>query len=708
MREVLWKRLGVGGGMGLALGLLAILASNLFPTPFNALEARLWDLRCRLHAPPPDTLPVEDIVIVDIDSRSLYKLGRYRQWPRSYHARLIDLLARDGALAVAFDVLFIDLDRFPQEDSALVRATRKAGNVLHALMFSEVDSLNFLYEMEEDPYLLLNPSSSYLLPEAPFPVRRRIEGPFPALARTAEGLGSVDLFPDPDGVVRSVPLFERFLDHSYATLGLKIFLDLMGIREKDIELRPGAVIFHLPDRALEVPVDREGHMIISYLGGFRSFRYISYYDVLEGRVPEGFFRDKVIFVGSSAPGLMDLRSTPLSPKFPGVEVHANVLYNLLSRSFFRRLGKGESWALVLLVALISGALALAIRPPWGTVGTFLMFGAVAYAGFFPAFARNLWMPVVQPLWVGILAYIGAFAHRLLTEEREKHRIKEAFQTYVSPAVVEELLTHPELAGLGGRRAVLTVLFSDLADFTPISEGMDPEELVAFLNEYLTEMTELVLVHGGTVDKFEGDAIMAFFGAPLPLPDHPLRAVRAALEMQGKMRTLREKWARERKPQVRMRIGLSTGEVVVGNMGSHKKMDYTVMGDTVNLAARLEGVNKVYRTEILVSYATYKAAGDILAREIDTVRVKGKAQAVRIYEPLGMDSPPKAVRKARAYEEGLRLYRERRWEEAVWPFEEVLRMDPGDGPASVLRKRCITFLDSPPPEDWDGVWELTQK
>ncbi|RKY61678.1 MAG: hypothetical protein DRP95_02550 [Candidatus Latescibacterota bacterium] len=341
------------------------------------------------------------------------------------------------------------------------------------------------------------------------------------------------------------------------------------------------------------------------------------------------------------------------------------------------------------------------------MGTFLSFGIVAYVGFFPAFVSGLWMPVVRPLWAGTLAHIGAFAYRLLTEEREKRRIKEAFQTYVSPAVVEELLTHPEFAGLGGRRTVLTVLFSDLEGFTPISEGMDPEELVAFLNEYLTEMTEVVLGHGGTVDKFEGDAIMAFFGAPLPLPDHPARAVRAALEMQYKMRMLREKWAREGKPQVRMRIGLNTGEVVVGNMGSHKKMDYTVMGDAVNLAARLEGVNKVYRTEILISYATYKAAGDILAREIDTVRVKGKAQAVCIYEPL-MNSAPETVQKVRVYEEGLRLYRERRWKEAIEAFEEVLRMYPEDGPASVLRERCMGFLHSPPPDDWDGVWELTQK
>ena len=707
MKKAPWKRLGIEGGIGLVLGLIAIWASYLFPAPFNALEARLWDLRCRVHAPPSDGPPIEDIVIVDVDSRSLYKLGRYHQWPRSWHAKLINCLSRDGALAVAFDVLFIDPDRFPEEDSALVRATGEAGNVLHALVFSEVDSLNFLYEMREDPYLSLNPSSSYLLPEAPFPVRRRIEGPFPALARAAEGLGSVDLFPDPDGVVRSVPLFERFLGRSYATLGLKVFLDLMGIKESDIELRPGAILFHLPDGPLEVPVDGEGRMLIRYRGGFRSFRYISYYDVLEGRVPEGFFRDKVVLVGSSAPGLMDLRAVPLSPKFPGVEIHANVLYDLLSGNFFRKLEKTKSLILAIFVAVLSGVLASAIHPPWGTVGTFLSFGIVAYVGFFPAFVSGLWMPVVRPLWAGTLAHIGAFAYRLLTEEREKRRIKEAFQTYVSPAVVEELLTHPEFAGLGGRRTVLTVLFSDLEGFTPISEGMDPEELVAFLNEYLTEMTEVVLGHGGTVDKFEGDAIMAFFGAPLPLPDHPARAVRAALEMQYKMRMLREKWAREGKPQVRMRIGLNTGEVVVGNMGSHKKMDYTVMGDAVNLAARLEGVNKVYRTEILISYATYKAAGDILAREIDTVRVKGKAQAVCIYEPL-MNSAPETVQKVRVYEEGLRLYRERRWKEAIEAFEEVLRMYPEDGPASVLRERCMGFLHSPPPDDWDGVWELTQK
>lgn len=693
------KRVVLGGGIGFGLGLFALLTSHLFPAPFNALEARLWDIRCRLHAPPPEAPPVEDVVIVDIDTRSLYKLGRYHQWPRSYHAKLIDLLSRDGALAVAFDVLFIDPDRFPEEDSSLVRATRGAGNVLHSLIFPEVDSLNFLYEMTQDPYLPLNPSSSYLIPDPPFPLRLRAEGPFPALARAAEGLGFVDIFPDPDGVVRSVPLFVRFLGRCYATLGLKVFLDLMGITSEDIELLPGRVAFELPDGPLEVPVDREGRMIINYKGGFRSFRYISYYDVLKGRVPEGFFRDKIVFVGSSAPGLMDLRSTPLSPKFPGVEIHANVLYDLLSGRFFRTLGKGGSFALAALAALVSGLSASALRPPWGTFGTLACFGLLLYFGFLPSFSRGVWMPVVRPIWAGTVAYVGSFAHRLLTEEREKRRIKEAFGTYVSPVVVDQLLSHPELAELGGRRAVLTVLFSDLADFTPISEEMDPEELVAFLNEYLTEMTEVVLRHEGTVDKFEGDAIMAFFGAPLPLPDHPARAVKAALEMQRSLDSLRRRWAEEGKPQVRMRIGINTGEVVVGNMGSHKKMDYTVMGDAVNLAARLEGVNKVYRTEVLMSGSTYESSG-VTAREIDIVRVKGKAQAVRIYEP-SEDLPPEVVR---AYEEGLKLYRERKWDEAASAFA----LFPEDGPASVMRERCLAFLRNPPPQDWDGVWEIAQK
>ena len=697
------KRLVSGGGIGFGLGLFALWTSYLFPAPFNALEARLWDIRCRLHAPPPEAPPVEDIVIVDIDSRSLYKLGRYRQWPRSYHAKLIDRLFEDGALAVAFDVLFIDPDRLPDEDSSLVRATRRAGNVLHSLIFPEVDSLNFLYEMEQDPYLLLNPSSSYLIPDAPFPLRRRAEGPFPALAEAAEGLGFVDIFPDPDGVVRSVPLFVRFLDRCYATLGLKVFLDLTGITSGDIELLPGRIAFSLPDGPLEVPVDSEGRMIVNYRGGFRSFRYISYYDVLKGRVPEGLFRDKIVLVGSSAPGLMDLRSTPLSPKFPGVEIHANVLYDLLSGRFFRTLGKGGSFVLAAFAALASGLSASALRPPWGTLGTLACFGVLLYLGFLPSFYRGIWMPIVRPIWTGTVAYMGSFAYRFLTEEREKRRIKEAFGTYVSPVVVDQLLSHPELAELGGRRTVLTVLFSDLADFTPISEDMDPEELVAFLNEYLTEMTEVVLRHEGTVDKFEGDAIMAFFGAPLPIPDHPARAVKAAMEMRRSLDSLRKRWAEEGKPQVRMRIGLNTGDVVVGNMGSHKKMDYTVIGDAVNLAARLEGVNKVYRTEILMSQSTYESSG-IKAREIDIVRVKGKARAVRIYEP-SEGLLPEVIR---TYEEGLKLYRERKWDEAASAFAEVLSLSPGDGPASVMRERCLTFLRNPPPQDWDGVWELVQK
>ena len=454
-------------------------------------------------------------------------------------------------------------------------------------------------------------------------------------------------------------------------------------------------------------------MLIHYAGNYRAFRYISYYDVLKRRVPARFFERKIVLVGASAPGLTDLRSVPFSAQFPGVEIHANVLHTILSGDFLRKVDFDIVALVVILSAITTGILAMALSPLYGGIGIAVCWMVYAYFSLFTMFQdHNRWLDLTRPTLSVVFVYTSAMAYRYLTEEREKRRVKGFFQTYVSPELVEQLLEDPTLAELGGRKQEVTVFFSDIAGFTTISEDMKPEELVPFLNEYLTAMTGIVLEHGGTVDKFEGDAVMAFFGAPVPLPDHALAACEASLKMQKELIALREKWAREGRPELHIRIGLDTGEVIVGNMGSKDKMDYTVMGDRVNTASRLEGVNKMYGTGIMMSEHTYEQVEEkVIVRELDVTQVKGRHEALRIYELLGLRSEgvsKEVEEKVARYYEALDLYRDRRWAEAEAAFQRVLEMDPEDGPSETYVARCRDFQTNPPAEDWDGVWVMETK
>jgi adenylate cyclase len=302
-------------------------------------------------------------------------------------------------------------------------------------------------------------------------------------------------------------------------------------------------------------------------------------------------------------------------------------------------------------------------------------------------------------------------YRYATEEAEKRFIKGAFGQYMSPIVIDQLMDDPSKLNLGGEKKVLTAFFSDIQSFSSFSEKMEPDELVQFLNIYLTEMCDIILKYDGTIDKFEGDAIIAFFGAPIDFPDHAERASLCSAEIQAAMENFRIEWAKDGWPAVHMRIGLNTGDIVVGNMGSRDRMDYTMMGDAVNLAARLEEAAKQYKIYSMISEFTYEAAKDVIdVRELDSTRVVGKELPVRVYEILGKkgEVEEKKLKAARTFEVGLKLYREQKFEEAKKTFEDALKINPEDGPSIIFIDRCEDFIDSPPGEVWDGVYVMTKK
>jgi adenylate cyclase len=465
---------------------------------------------------------------------------------------------------------------------------------------------------------------------------------------------------------------------------------------------------------------------IDFAGGARSFPTYSFVDVLReelsddrGRRIAGgeAFAGRLVFVGATDPGLGDFFVTPFSARLPGVEMHANVAENILQG---HQLLAGADYDLTVVLSALTAAAVVAV-----VAATYPVLPALVVVGVIGAFwlgitfaqfsqAGRIWNWTVPGMTI-VFAFTIVTAYRQLTEEREKRRIRSVFSTYVAPAVVSQMLEDPDKFRLGGTRCECTIFFSDVVGFTTLSESIDdPEKLVSLMNRYLGSMTRVILDRGGLLDKYIGDAIMAIFGVPLPEPDHAARACRAALGNREALRELRNELRAESLPEIDCRIGINTGEVVVGNVGSALKMDYTVLGDPVNLASRLEAANKEYGTHILVSGQTRMEAEqcdrDLVFRLLDMVAVKGKSVAVEIYELVGERAAisPEKRKLLDLFAKGLAFYRERCFAEAENRFQEALLVDPQDGPSRTYVARCQEFMLEPPPPSWDGVFEMRTK
>jgi adenylate cyclase len=554
--------------------------------------------------------------------------------------------------------------------------------------------------------------------------------PRPAFLEVGENLGFYSINPDPDGTLRRVPLVlrhgEQFLTslalsgaalHYGATPALLADGDMVGgLRAIGLAAEEG--------RTLELPVDLDGTMLVNYYGPSKersefdarddrgTFPRVSLADVHDGTFDPELVRGKVVLVAVTAMGTYDQRVTPFSPNVPGVEVHAAALQNLIAGDALTRRPQ-VVWLEMLLSVLLAVGFGVALHRLGIWAGTLVaLAAAITWIGadYLWLFRNALWFHQVPMLaqigstWAAVTLW-GYFA-----EGREKALLKREFSTVLSPTVVDELLKNPALAGLGGAERELTVMFSDIRGFTSISETLSPEGLTQFLNEYLTPMTDILIQRQGTLDKYMGDAIMAFWGAPILQADHAARACLAALDMLESLRELRLRWKGEGKPDIDVGIGLNSGLMRVGFMGSARMRNYTLLGDNVNLGSRLEGVNKQYGTNIIVSQATYEAARHVVyARELDAIRVKGKREPVIIFELRGKGSPDGAeARLLDTFDEALSLYQERRFAEARARFEVALSLFPQDEPSRLYIERCEAFARVPPPAGWDGVFEMTTK
>jgi adenylate cyclase len=617
-----------------------------------------------------------------------------------------------------FDVLFLEQSAYGvYDDESLGRAAAENGRVVGALYLgSEQGSTSRWPAGIPEPQVTVSGLEQWLsrvrradddplsMPKAAFPI--------PELATGARSLASAVLVPDRvDGVYRRGNLFSMFDGRVVPSEALAAYVT--GNPDGGaLRIRPGL----LEVGARKVPIDAEGRAVLRFRGptrthgAYRAAAVIrSELRIREGLAPEvdpAELRDRYVFFGFSAPGLFDLKPAPVAGAYPGVEIHATMLDNLLSGDFMRTVPRAG--AVLLLLALCAGAgiAASGVSGFGKSALVYALFVLVAPAVGLAAFALGWWVEIV-PLELGtVIALAGSSLAGYAAEGREKRFIKSTFGRYLSPLWIEELIANPERAKLGGERRELSMFFSDLQGFTSISETLRAEELTALINDYLSVMTEIIQDEGGTVDKYVGDAIVAFWNAPLTQADHALRAVRAALRCQSELAGRQPEFRARAGKDLLMRVGLNSGVAAVGNMGSRVRLSYTMMGDEVNLASRLEGINKYFGTYTMASAAVMQRIGGAFpARELARVAVVGKREAITVHEPMTAEQFAVKSGVLRVFAQGLQAFYAGRFEEAAEVFARIAGEDP---PAAAYAVKCRQLASSPPGGEWNGVWVMTSK
>ena len=728
---------------GIAITLLVVFLHQADSGVLRAVRDRLdwlvYDLRFN-QTLPADPVPHRDVVIVDIDEASLAEVGHF-PWPRSVLAQLIDRLVEAGVVVVGFDIVFAEAEENPirqvlREATPLLGDDAARLGELLAPVDEELDGdllfarsisaareagidivLGYALTLEQnragvtgDPLELL---------DAPDPGALGLEqmtghtANITVLQQAAERAGFFVSTPDADGVNRSYPMILAYDDAIYPSLALESARRFLFVEEIALLSTPIGGVETLEAVSLDgelLPTDGLGRVMIPYRGPARTFDYVSAADVLRGDAGEAL-AGRIALIGTSAVGLVDIRSTPVSSVYPGVEVHASVLAGIIDGQFPFKPPWADGVDIVLTFGL---GLLLSLVLPFSGVLLYVLASAVA-AGI--AVWVNLWLWIDQAFVTSLigplLAVVAVTSFNLVygffTETLAKRQLKSMFGQYVPPELVEEMSRNPEGITDDGERRELTVLFCDIRGFTTISEQLTASQLKDLLNRFFTPMTEIIFDHRGTIDKYVGDMIMAFWGAPLADPDHARNAIDTALMMLARTEELKPELARLGYPEVNIGIGLNTGPMNVGNMGSQFRRSYTVLGDSVNLGSRLEGLTKFYGVQLIVGEQTHAGQDAFLFRQLDRVQVKGKKEPTRIYTPIcRLDEATSEVRAELAlYEQARRAYIEKRWDDAEQGFRE-LRVEEDNVLYDIYLERLAHLRVEPPDDDWDGTFVHTSK
>ncbi len=734
----------------IGLGLLIVLvfvgnAARFYRLGFvDQLSAVLYDYRLKLTMPRT----VDDrIVILDIDEKSLKEEGRW-PWSRDRLGLLMDkLFDKYGIAVVGFDVVFAEKD----ESSGLKVLQKLGQNQLKGDAGFQTVLTQIRPQLEYDNvfagkiknrnvvlgYYLTDQKDNNLsgmLPEPTFPAGSFKGRPIaftlwngyganlPELQQAAASAGHFNPLVDIDGVVRRVPVLAEYNGAYYESLSIAVVRTLLGhpkilpgFAEGKDSGYAGLEWLELAAAGgtLKIPVDHDVATFVPYRGKQGSFRYISVTDVLHDRVEPAQLKDKIVLVGTTAPGLLDMRATPVAEVYPGVEVHANMIAGILDQNLKERpaymIGAEVVW--LLLIGVVLSFLMPLLSPAKAILVSAFMFAITQGVSLLLWHYGNVLLTVANSLVMISLLFALDMSYGYFVESRTKHQITSLFGKYVPTELVDEMSKHPEqVVSMEGESREMTILFSDVRGFTTISEGLDPKELSQLMNEFLTPLSRVVSKHQGKVDKYMGDCIMAFWGAPNPLPDHARNAVLAGIEMQATLKALQPHFKERGWPEIHVGVGINTGRVSVGNMGSEVRVAYTVMGDEVNLASRLEGITKQYGVGIIVGENTRNAVTDFVYRELDHVRVKGKDKPVAIYEPIGLAGEVgKALQdEIRLFHEVRRLYRKQDWDQAELQLMNLQRMSPDTKLYGIYAERVAYFRKNPPAADWDGVFVFQTK
>jgi len=735
--------------IGLAITLFFIgHAARFYQVGFiTQLDNIIYDARLRLTMPRG----VDNrVVILDIDEKSLGEVGRW-PWGRNVMAEIINkLFDKYGIAVVGFDVVWAERDTSSGIDTLDALAQKDLKQVagfqeLYQKLRPELDNDGLFakaikgrpvvlgyYFNSEDRAVKANAIPEPVLPKGTFGGRniaftrwQGYTGNLPAYLKNAAAAGHFNPLVDFDGVSRRVPMILEFDGAYYESLSLAMVRTLFALQSgKFPPVEPGYPADQFVTKGygglewlkvgpLTIPVDETASALIPYRGGKFSYPYISLADVLKERVKPELLRGKVALIGTTAPGLLDLRSTPVDSVYPGVEIHANLIAGMLDKAIKQKPPFVVGAEVILLVI---GGVALALLIPmlsalWATVAAFAGLLLIVSFNVTVWSQADMVLPLATSILMTAALYTMNMAYGYFVESRSKRQFTELFGQYVPPELVDKMAEDPEKYNMEPRSAELTILFSDVRGFTSISEALKPDELREYINEYLTDMSGIIRSkYRGTLDKYIGDAIMAFWGAPVEDPQNARNGVLAGLDMQKECEVLNGKFAARGWPTIKIGVGLNSGTVRVGDMGSQVRRAYTAMGDAVNVASRLEGRTKYYGVGILVGETTREAVKDVVFREVDRIKVKGKDEAVTIYEPLGLESEVdrKVHEELKLWQQTLRAYRSQQWDQVEPNLLNLQRMNPDCYLYKHYSEEVVKHRRTPPPPDWDGVTAFDEK
>jgi adenylate cyclase len=724
MKKLRKSHLLIVGGI-----LLIFLAAGLFDQPRPVLaffEQKGLDLRFKLRG---ERLPTGQVVVAGIEAKGIDSYGRW-PWPRSVFAQLLVRLKDYGARTVIFDLLFPEAEEnmirpvLESLQQSFIQLGLHTNDFPNQIFHDEMDQVKSEFDNDQLFSQALAWSGNVVLGTAFEGVRDdrdytaarslaqagegRLLEPVPQLKDGAWGLGFVNIFPDSDGTIRRVRPVKG--DHvSLALAGAGHYLD-MAVQQKDDRVILGETL---------LPLTRNGNVLLNFYGLNPGFDRISIADIIDGAIAPERVAGKVVIIGAMATGIGDIWPTPLTSEIPGVFIQATLLDNILENRLMR-MPTNSHWlkaGSVLVMTLLPLGFMVRFSPLVSLSAGVVLMGSYAAGVQFLFHAFDLVWPLMLPLGACLTTVSVLLIFNFATEIRQHQWVKKSFSRYLSPAVIDILIQHPDQLKLGGEEKELTVLMADIRNFTTLSETLSPAELTDLLNRYLGELTEVILENGGTLDKYMGDAIMAFFGAPLDDSRHPRKACLTAIQMFERLAVKQAKWQQQGIPVLSLGMGLSTGNVIVGNLGSRRRFDYSVIGDNVNLASRLEGLCKVYGVKIIIPEQTrMHLDASFVCRELDLVRVKGRQAPVKIYEligkkPVASASPAWVI----DFEKGLACYRNQNFDTAMRHFEHVRQSKPEDSPARLFITRCRTLMENPEicehpleTDQWDGIWTFKEK